>query len=167
LLFTWTTPVPRSLAAARQEEAELLARGAPNQHAANLPPAQRSDASEGGNNQDREMDPDEVRDYADQGPLSDSDRDMEEDHEILATLLNHMPSCMNADDIEQLLQEILVHPPAVVPVRTLQEALAAGNLPPLNVDAANVFSLSEHISLLQIPPDSPLVAFKTGGLDQQ
>ncbi len=52
---------------------------------------------------------------------------------------------MNADDIEQLLQEIPVHPPAVVPVRTVQEAVAACDLPPLDVDAANVFSQSEHI----------------------
>ncbi len=36
----------------------------------------RSDEGDGGNDQDREMDPDEARDYADQGPLSD--RDMEE-----------------------------------------------------------------------------------------
>ncbi len=92
--------------------------------AAKLPPAQRSDASDGGNDPDREMDPDEARDYADQGPLPD--RDMEEDSEILATLLKHMPYCMNADDIEQLLQEIPVHLPAVVPVRTVQEAVAAG-----------------------------------------
>ncbi len=56
-----------------------------------------------------------------------------------------MPICMNADDIEQLLQEIPVHPPAVVPFRTVQEAVAAGDLPPLDGDAANVFSLSEHI----------------------
>ncbi len=56
-----------------------------------------------------------------------------------------MPSSMNADDIEQLLQEIPVHPTAVVPVRTVQEAVADGDLPPLDVDAANVFSQSEHI----------------------
>ena len=114
--------------------------------AADLPLAQRSalsDEGDGGNDQDREMDPAEARDYADQGPLPD--RDMEEDNEILATLLKHMPSCMNADDIEQLLQEIPVHPPAVVPVRTVQEAVAAGDLRPLDVDAANVFSRSEHI----------------------
>ncbi len=37
--------------------------------------AERSDASEGGNDPDREMDPDEARDYADQSPLPD--RDME------------------------------------------------------------------------------------------
>ncbi len=70
---------------------------------------------------------------------------MAEDNEILATLLKHMPYCMNADDIEQLLQKIPVHPLAVVPVRTVQEAVAAGDLPPLDVDAANVFSRSKHI----------------------
>jgi hypothetical protein len=42
-----------------------------------------------------------AREYADQGPLPD--RDMEEDNQIVATLLKHMPSCMNADDIERLL----------------------------------------------------------------
>ncbi len=93
--------------------------------AANLPPAQLSDVSEGGNDPDREMDPDEARNHADQGPLPD--RDMEEDNEILLTLLKHMPFCMNADNIEQLLQEIYVHLPAVVPVRTVQEAVAAGD----------------------------------------
>jgi hypothetical protein len=70
---------------------------------------------------------------------------MTEDNEILATLLKHMRYCMNADDIQQLLQEIPVHQPAVVPVRTVQEAVAAGDLPPLDVDAANVFSLSKLI----------------------
>ena len=104
--------------------------------AANLPPT----LSSGDLDAHREMDPDEARDYADQGPLPE--RDMEEDNEILATPLKHMPSCMNADDIEQLLQEIPVHPPAVVPVRTVQEAVAAGDLRPLGVDAANVFSHS-------------------------
>ena len=52
---------------------------------------------------------------------------------------------MNADDIEQLLQDIPVQPPVVVPVRTIQEALEAGDLPPLDVDAADVFSQSERI----------------------
>ncbi len=56
-----------------------------------------------------------------------------------------MPSCMNADDIEKLLKEISLHPPAVVPVRTVQEAVEAGELTPLDEDAANVFSLIEHI----------------------
>jgi hypothetical protein len=51
-----------------------------------------------------------------------------------------MPSCMTADDIEHLLQEIPVHPPTVlvVPVRTVHEAVAAGDLPPLEVDAAKL-----------------------------
>ena len=66
------------------------------------------------------MDADEERDYADQVPLSDMD--MEKDAEILATLLKHIPSCMNADDIEKLLQDIPMQPPVVVPIRTVQEA---------------------------------------------
>jgi hypothetical protein len=89
------------------------------------------------------MDADDARDYADQDPPSDMD--MEEDAEILATLLKHIPSCMNADDIEQLLQDIPVQPPVVVPIRTVQEAIAAGDLPALDVDAAEVFSQSERI----------------------
>jgi hypothetical protein len=43
------------------------------------------------------MDADEEHDYDDQDPLSDMD--MEEDAEILATLLKHIPSCMNTHDI--------------------------------------------------------------------
>jgi hypothetical protein len=46
------------------------------------------------------MDFDEERDFADQGPLTDID--MEEDSQILATLLKHLPSCINAADIEQM-----------------------------------------------------------------
>ena len=75
------------------------------------------------------MDADEERDYADQDPLSDMD--MEEDAEILAIFLKHTASCMSAADIEQLLQDIPVQPLVVVPVRTVQEAIAAGDLPPL------------------------------------
>ena len=71
--------------------------------------------------------------------------DMEEDAEILATCLKHIPSCISAGDIEQLMQDIPVQPPVEIPVRTVQEAVAAGDLPPLDVDAANVFSHSEHI----------------------
>ena len=73
-----------------------------------------------------------------------SDRDMEEDNQILATLLKQIPSCKTVSDIDQLLQDIPVQPPVVVLVRTVQEAVAAGDLPPLDVDAANVFSLSER-----------------------
>jgi hypothetical protein len=64
------------------------------------------------------MDADEARDYADQEPLTDMH--MDEDAEILATLLKHIPSCMSADDIEKLLQDIPVQPPVVVPIRTVQ-----------------------------------------------
>ncbi len=49
------------------------------------------------------------------------------------------------DDIEQVLKEIPVQQPVVVPVRTEQEAEAAGDLPPLDVDEANVFSQRGHI----------------------
>ncbi len=52
---------------------------------------------------------------------------------------------MSTDDIEKLLQDIPVQPPVVVPVRTVQEAIAAGDLPALDEDAANVFSQSERI----------------------
>ncbi len=72
---------------------------------------------------DRPMDFDNERDFADQGPLTDED--IEEDAQILATLLKHIPSCMNAADIEQLLQDIPVQPPVVIPARTVQEAVAA------------------------------------------
>ena len=89
------------------------------------------------------MDPDEERDFADQGPLTDMD--MEEDAEMLALLLKHMPSCIDAADIEQLLRDISDQPPVVIPVRTVQEAVAAGDLPPLDADAANVFSRSKLI----------------------
>jgi hypothetical protein len=89
------------------------------------------------------MDIDEERDFADQGPLTDMD--LEEDAKILSLLLKHMPSCIDAADIEQLVRDIHVQPPVVVPVRTVQEAAADGDLPSLDADAANVFSRSEHI----------------------
>jgi hypothetical protein len=46
------------------------------------------------------MDSDEERDFADQSPPTDMD--MEEDAKMLALLLKHMPSCIDAADIEQL-----------------------------------------------------------------
>jgi hypothetical protein len=60
------------------------------------------------------MDPDEQRDYADQGPPSDSDLDG--DTQILATLLIQIVACINAADIdsELLLQDIPVQPPVVI-----------------------------------------------------
>ncbi len=80
------------------------------------------------------LDFDEERDYADQGPFTDTD--MEEDAVILTVLLKHMPSFIDTDDIEQLVQDIPVQLPLVVPVRTVQEAVAAGDLPPLDADAS-------------------------------
>jgi hypothetical protein len=110
-------------------------------------PAQRADLNAGEHDRDadldRPMDFDEDRDFADQGPFTDEDR--EEDAQILATLLKHISSCMNAAYIEQLLQDIPVQPPVENPARTVQEAVAAGDLPPLNVDAANAFTQSERI----------------------
>ena len=113
--------------------------------AAELHQAQPADAIDSGHDDDREMDFDEERDFADQGPLSDMD--MEEDAQILATLLKHIPSCTSAADIDQLLQDIpdRHQPPEVVPARTVREAIEAGDLQPLDRDAANVFSESERI----------------------
>jgi polyhydroxyalkanoate synthesis regulator phasin len=89
------------------------------------------------------MDSDEERDYADQGPRSDSDLDG--DTQILATLLKLIPGCIDAADIELLLQGIPVQPPVVIPARSMQEAIQAEDIPPLDVDAANVFSKTERI----------------------
>jgi hypothetical protein len=41
--------------------------------------------------------------------------------------------------------DLLIRPPVVVPVRTVQEAITAGDIPPLDVDASEVFSQSERI----------------------
>ena len=92
--------------------------------AADPPPAQRADVTNDNHAQDRPMDSDEERDYADQGPLTEMD--MEEDAKILTLLLKHMQSCIYAADIEQLVLDIPVQPSVVVPVRTVQEAVAAG-----------------------------------------
>ncbi len=62
--------------------------------AANLPPAQHSDVGDGGNDPDREMDPDEARDYADQGPLPE--RDMEDSGSSSVPLTRRCPSCTSA-----------------------------------------------------------------------
>jgi hypothetical protein len=96
--------------------------------AANRPQAQRAEASDGNHDPDRSMDSDKERDSADQGPLTDMDAEM------FALLLKHMPSCIDAADIEQLVLDIAERPPLLIPVRTVQEAVAAGDLPPLDAD---------------------------------
>jgi hypothetical protein len=106
--------------------------------AADIRPAQRTAEMGGCPEADREIDADEECDFADQDPLSD--QDMEEDAQILATLLKNIPSCSNAADIEQLLHDIPVHPPVSIPVRTVH-----GDLSPLDESADNVFSQSELI----------------------
>ncbi len=103
---------------------------------ADIPPAQRVDAiDDGERNPDRDMDYDEERDFAERHEhgrrRSDSMKDIS--------------SCMSTVDIQQLLQDIPVQPPVAVPVRTVQEAVAAGDLPSVDVEAGNVFSQSEHI----------------------
>ena len=69
------------------------------------------------------LDYDEQCDFADQGPLTDMD--LEEDEQILATLLKDIPTCMNAADIQLLLQDIPVQPPVAVPIKTVQETVEA------------------------------------------
>jgi hypothetical protein len=85
--------------------------------AADRPQAQRAEASDADHDPDGSLDPDGELDFADQGPLTDMN--MEEDAEMLALLLKHMPSCIDAADIEQLLRDIPDQPPVVIPVRTV------------------------------------------------
>ena len=69
---------------------------------ADIPPAQSRDpVQDGAHDADRQMDFDEERDFADQGPLTDID--MEENAQLLATLLKHLPSFINTADMEHLL----------------------------------------------------------------
>ncbi len=107
---------------------------------ANISPAIRTDHD---SDSERLSDTDEERDFADQGPPLDFE--LEDDNQILATLLKHILACINAADNELLLQDIPVQPPVVIPARTMQEAVQAKDLPPLDVDAPNVFSQSERI----------------------
>jgi hypothetical protein len=85
------------------------------------------------------MDPEEQLDLTDQGPLTDMDLEEDTQTPSLATLLKYIPSWMNTADIEQLLQDIPVQPPVVIPARTVLEAVQA-----LDVDAANIFSQREQ-----------------------
>ena len=62
----------------------------------------------------------------------------------------------------------------VVPARTVQEAqaVAAGDLPPLDVDASNVFTqseriLQEHLDVVQRSGPPPDGFYRRGGEDQE
>ena len=63
---------------------------------------------------------------------------------------------MNANDIEQLLQDIPIQPPVVVPVRTVQEAVAAGDMTSEMLENVwvrlrdRLSSLDSSTSLLQV-----------------
>ncbi len=107
---------------------------------ANIPSAPRIaarndgiDDCENDSGRQLEMDSDEQRDFGEQGMA------LEEDEQIFATLLNNISPCMSTADIEQLLQDVPVQAPVAVPVRTMQETVAAGDMPPLDVEAGNVF----------------------------
>jgi hypothetical protein len=56
-------------------------------------------------------------DFDNQDPLPDVDMEEDRDHEILAILWKHMPSCIDAAEIEQLLWDIPVQQQVAVPVR--------------------------------------------------
>ncbi len=70
---------------------------------------------------------------------------MDGDTQILATLLKLTRGCIDAADIQLLLLGIPVQPPVVIPASSMQEAIQAEDMPPLEVDAANVFSKSKRI----------------------
>jgi hypothetical protein len=80
------------------------------------------------------------------------DRDMEEDVQNLATLMKHLLPCMYAGDIEQLLRDIPEQPPLVVPARTVQEAVDAGDLlhwmwmQPMSSHRANTFCRTASVN---------------------
>ncbi len=111
---------------------------------ADFPPEIRTDYD---SDSVRVMDSDEERDFADQGPPPDFE--IEEDTQILATLLKHIPACIHTADIELLLQDIPVQPPVVIPARTMQEAVQAKDLPPLDMDGRTFCFPPDHLSAAQ------------------
>ena len=69
--------------------------------------------------EDRSMDPDDARDYADQFPYSDN-----ENLEILAAILKQIPECIDKANFDRL-SDLLPHmEPIQVATRTVQEAIA-------------------------------------------
>ena len=85
-------------------------------------------AAEHDSEEDRSMDPDDSRDYADQFPYPD-DPDSpgsinDENLEILASIMKHIPECINKADFDRL-SDLLPHmEPVQVATRTVQEAIA-------------------------------------------
>jgi hypothetical protein len=47
-------------------------------------------------------------------------------HSDSGDTVKHIPSCMNTADIEHLLQDIPLQQPVVVPAKTVQEGVVAG-----------------------------------------
>ena len=85
-------------------------------------------AAEHDSEEDRLMDPDDSRDYADQFPYPD-DPDSpgsinDENLEILASIMKLIPECINKADFDRL-SDLLPHmEPVQVATRTVQEAIA-------------------------------------------
>ena len=85
-------------------------------------------AAEHDSEEDRFMDPDDSRDYADQFPYPD-DPDSpgsinDENLEILASIMKLIPECINKADFDRL-SDLLPHmEPVQVATRTVQEAIA-------------------------------------------
>ena len=85
-------------------------------------------AAEHDSEEDRLMDPDDSRDFADQFPYPD-DPDSpgsinDENLEILASIMKLIPECINKADFDRL-SHLLPHmEPVQVATRTVQEAIA-------------------------------------------
>ena len=78
--------------------------------------------------EDRFMDPDDSRDYADQFPYPDGPDSPgsinDENLEILASIMKLIPECINKADFDRL-SDLLPHmEPVQVATRTVQEAIA-------------------------------------------
>jgi hypothetical protein len=85
-------------------------------------------AAEHDSEEDRSMDPYDARDYADQFPYPD-DPDgpgsiNDENLEILASIMKHIPECINKADFDRLSHLLPNMEPVQVATRTVQEAIA-------------------------------------------
>ena len=81
-------------------------------------------AAEDDSEEDRLMDPDDARDYADQFPCPDDPDSPDENLEILASIMKLIPECIDKADFDRL-SDLLPHmEPVQVATRTVQEAIA-------------------------------------------